>query len=97
MLRKLIKQLFITYKEGCHRAASHDAISKWIVRTISICYRGSKESDFCLARAHDTRSLSTLESKAIKRRRERLNKSNPKINIHIHLLLMINLLRKVPF
>ena len=59
MLRKLIKQLFITYKEGCHRAASHDAISKWIVRTISICYRGSKESDFCLARAHDTRSLST--------------------------------------
>jgi hypothetical protein len=24
-LRKLIKQLFITYKEGCHRAASHDA------------------------------------------------------------------------
>ena len=28
MLRKLIKQLFITYKEGCHRAASHDAISK---------------------------------------------------------------------
>ena len=33
-LRKLIKQLFITYKEGCHRAASHDAISKWIVRTI---------------------------------------------------------------
>ena len=59
MLRKLIKQLFITYKEGCHRAASHDAISKWIVRTISICYQCSKESDFSLARTHDTRSLST--------------------------------------
>ena len=58
-LRKLIKQLFITYKEGCHRAASHDAISKWIVRTISICYQCSKESDFSLARTHDTRSLST--------------------------------------
>lgn len=51
--------MFITYKEGCHRAASRDAISKWIVRTISICYQGSKESDFLLARAHDTRSLST--------------------------------------
>lgn len=50
--------MFITYKEGCHRAASRDAISKWIVRTISI-YQGSKESYFLLARAYDTRSLST--------------------------------------
>jgi hypothetical protein len=56
---KKLRKLFITYKEGCHRAASHDAISKWIVRTISICYQCSKESDFSLARTHDTRSLST--------------------------------------
>ncbi|XP_021360867.1 uncharacterized protein LOC110455211 [Mizuhopecten yessoensis] len=57
--RKGVEQLFVTYKDNLCHAASRDTISRWIVQTIERCYKESTDTDFSMAKAHDTRSLST--------------------------------------
>jgi len=52
-------QLFQTYKKGAVQNASKRTIARWIVDTVKLAYGKASEADFKLARAHDTRALST--------------------------------------
>jgi len=57
--RNSCSQLFLTYKKGAVRQASKDTIARWIVETVKTAYAMAGDEDIELARAHDTRSLST--------------------------------------
>ncbi len=52
-------KLFLTFKKGNVHGASKDSISRWIVDTVKIAYELAGNDDFTVARAHDTRSLSS--------------------------------------
>ena len=54
-----VSQLFVTFKKGESRAASKASVARWLVTTVKLAYEMAKEQDFSLARAHDTRALST--------------------------------------
>ena len=52
-------QLFLTYQPGRCVPASKDSIARWIVTVVKACYESAGDQDITLARAHDTRRLST--------------------------------------
>ena len=58
-LRDSESRLFLTFNKGSVQGASKDTIARWIVETVKTVYGLAKEDDFTLARAHDTRALST--------------------------------------
>ena len=58
-VRNAESRLFLTFKKGSVHGASKDTISRWLVQTVKLAYELADEQDFEMARAHDTRSLST--------------------------------------
>lgn len=58
-VRNLESRLFLTFKKGSTHGASKDTISRWLVQTVKSAYELAEDQDFEIARAHDTRSLST--------------------------------------
>ncbi len=58
-IRESHSQLFLTHKKGAVQNASKRTIARWVVETVRLAYEKANQSDLNLARAHDTRALST--------------------------------------